>query len=274
MRRRGKRPRLSIDGAPCTTPNWRSHIRYRIYELEYLAAKIEGKPLYQLLGARGSQMVELYDGSIYIDDLEADDDEAVEIFREEVRTGREYGYRNFKIKIGRGAQWMPVMEGLERDILVIRTVWEAAGEDAKIMVDANNGLTLNIAKEILERCAGMDLYWFEEPFAEDTAFNEALKGFIRENGYDTLVADGESNPPPNFFEMVQQGQIDVVQHDFRAMGLTWWKATAAMIEPWGARCAPHCWGPLSNATLTPILPLRFPTLLFWKRPRATCPALS
>lgn len=206
-----------------------------------LAAKIEGKPLYELLGARGSRTVELYDGSIYIDDLEAGDEEAVEIFRGEVQCGKEYGYRNFKIKIGRGAQWMLVMEGLERDILVIRTVREAAGADAKIMVDANNGMTLNIAKEILERCAGMDLYWFEEPFAEDRPFNEAFKGFIRENGYSTLVADGKSSPPPDFFDMVQKGHIDVVQHDFRAKGLTWWKATAAMIEPWGARCAPHCW---------------------------------
>ncbi len=34
----------------------------------------------------------------------------------------------------------------------------------------------------------------------------------------------------------------MVQHDFRAEGLSWWKATAARIEPWGARCAPHCWG--------------------------------
>ena len=72
-----------------------------------LAAKIERKPLYQLLGARGSRAVELYDGSVYIDDLKAGDEEAVEIFREEVRCGREYGYRNFKIKIGRGHSGCP-----------------------------------------------------------------------------------------------------------------------------------------------------------------------
>ena len=26
------------------------------------------------------------------------------------------------------------------------------------------------------------------------------------------------------------------------MGLTRWRETAARIEPWGAVCAPHCWG--------------------------------
>ena len=208
-----------------------------------LAARLEGVPLYRLLGARGSREVELYDGSVYIDDLDADDARAREIFREEVATGHRYGYRNFKIKIGRGARWMPTAAGLERDVLVIHTVREAAGPDAKILVDANNGGTLNSTKDTLDACADAGLYWFEEPFGEDPALNADLKRFIRDRGYATLVADGESGPPPpTFFAMVEAGDIDVVQHDFRAMGLTWWKATAARIEPWGARCAPHCWG--------------------------------
>ena len=208
-----------------------------------LAARLQGVPLYRLLGARGSRAVELYDGSIYIDDLEADDAQAREIFREEVRTGHGYGYRNFKIKIGRGARWMPTAAGLARDLLVIHTVREAAGPDAKIMVDANNGGTLNSTRDTLDACADAGIHWFEEPFAEDPELNADLRRFIRERGYATLVADGESGPPPpGFFAMVEAGDIDVVQHDFRAEGLSWWKATAARIEPWGARCAPHGWG--------------------------------
>ena len=208
-----------------------------------LVAKLSGQPLYQLLGARGSREVEVYDGSVYIDDEEATDEEAVEIFKDEVKTGHDYGYKNFKIKIGRGARWMPIMEGLERDVLVIQTIREAAGPESKILIDANNGTTLNIAKEILKRCVDVGVYWFEEPFPEDRSFNEAFKSFIQESGYDALVADGESGPPPpNFFDMVEKGWIDVVQQDFRAKGLTWWRETADMIDKWGAQCAPHCWG--------------------------------
>ena len=207
-----------------------------------LVARLAGFPLYKLLGARGSREVELYDGSIYIDDLEATDDEALQLFHEEVRSGQQYGYRNFKIKIGRGARWMPIAEGLDRDVLVIHAVREAAGPDAKILIDANMGTTLNIAREILRRCADVGIYWFEEPFAEDAAINQALKEFIRENDYDTLVADGEFAPPPNYFNIVEQGWIDVVQHDFHSYGLSWWRHTADHIEPWGALCAPHTWG--------------------------------
>ena len=111
------------------------------------------------------------------------------------------------------------------------------------MIDANNGMTLNIAKEILRRCADLDIYWLEEPFPEDPGYNEPLRAFIDENGYRTLVADGESGPPPpTFFDMVEKGTINVVQQDFRRYGLTWWKSAAERIKPWGARCAPHCWG--------------------------------
>ncbi len=207
-----------------------------------LVARLLDMPLYRLLGARGSRRVPLYDASIYIDDLELDDDGAKRLFDAEVTSGWEHGYRHFKIKVGRGARWMDTDPGLRRDALVVKAVREAAGVEAKIMIDANMGNTLNTAMRTLELCADCDLYWFEEPFAEDRALNEALKMFIEENNWDTLVADGEFAPPPYFFDLVRDGWIDVVQHDFHALGLSWWRQTAATIEGWGGRCAPHTWG--------------------------------
>ena len=206
-----------------------------------LAAKLSDQPLYRLLGARGSREVGVYDGSIYMNDLGATDDQAAEIIRDSVRSGQARGYGHFKIKIGRGARWMPIMEGLERDILVIHAVRVAAGPDAKIMIDTNSGGTLNTTKETLRQCADVGIYWFEEPFHEQRSLVQDLHEFIEENGYGTFIADGESSPPKNFFDMVEAGWIDVVQQDFRLEGLTWWKATADRIEPWGALCGPHCW---------------------------------
>jgi L-alanine-DL-glutamate epimerase-like enolase superfamily enzyme len=208
-----------------------------------LVARMMDLPLYRLLGARGKRQVEVYDGSIYIDDLAATDEEQVkDIFRAEVATGHEHGYLNFKIKIGRGARWMPTHEGLKRDELVIRTVRAAAGPKAKVLIDANMGNTLNTAIALLDACADVGIYWFEEPFAEDAPLNQALKEHIVENDWDTLIADGEFSPPPNFFDMVERGLIDVVQHDFRVKSLTWWRETAARLEQWDVLCAPHCWG--------------------------------
>lgn len=199
-------------------------------------------PLYKLLGARGNRQVELYDGSIYIDDLESSNAQVKDIFEAEVQNGQEHGFRNFKIKVGRGARWMSTNAGLERDALVIQTVRKAAGSDAKIMIDANMGNTLNTAIELLSACADANIFWFEEPFAEDRPLNQALKEFIVDNDFETLVADGEFAPPPYFFSLVEDGLIDVVQHDFRQYGLTWWRATAGRLEQWDVLCAPHTWG--------------------------------
>ncbi|NLD74896.1 MAG: hypothetical protein GX649_19525, partial [Chloroflexi bacterium] len=209
-----------------------------------LAARMAGLPLYRLLGGRGSREVEVYDGSIYIDDVGKSDEEAVAIYREEVAVGQAHGFRHFKVKVGRGAYWMPTEEGLARDALVIHTVREAAGPDARVLIDANMGNTVNTAIDLLRRTREDRVYWFEEPFYEDRPANERLKAFLREEGLDTLVADGEYHPPDYFFDLVREGLIDVVQHDLRAWGLSWWIATAHRIEPWGARCGPHCWGSL------------------------------
>ncbi len=207
-----------------------------------LTARLMHLPLYKLLGARGKRQIELYDASIYIDDLELSDSEAISLFRSEIESGQENGYKHFKVKVGRGARWMEPEAGLQRDALVIRTVRQACDPGARLLIDANMGNTLNSAKALLDLCADVGIYWFEEPFAEDRPLNQALKEYLVEQDWDTLIADGEFAPPPSFFSMVEEGLIDVVQHDFRLSGLTWWRAVAAELEMWDVLCAPHTWG--------------------------------
>ena len=207
-----------------------------------LVARLLGLPLFRLLGARGSRQVPVYDASIYIDDLELDDAHARELFTQEVRSGQAHGYHHFKVKVGRGARWMAPTAGLDRDALVVAAVREAAGEQAHVMIDANMGNTFNSACDLLLACSEADIYWFEEPFAEDAPLNQALKEFIEENGLRTLIADGEFAPPPYFFDLIEQGWIDIAQQDFHIYGLTWWRDMAARVEACAGRCAPHTWG--------------------------------
>lgn len=207
-----------------------------------LVARLLDLPLFRLLGARGSRKVPVYDASIYIDDLELDDAGARELFTQEIEAGQAAGFHHFKVKVGRGARWMEPAAGMARDALVVETVRDTMDETALLMIDANMGNTLNSACDMLLACAPANIYWFEEPFAEDRALNRALKDFIEENGLRTLVADGEFAPPPYFFDLVEEGLIDVVQQDFRACGLTWWRQTAARVEGVAGRCAPHTWG--------------------------------
>jgi len=71
----------------------------------------------------------------------------------------EGGFQGLKLRLGR--------ERLADDVASIRAVRDAVGEDVKLMVDFNQGLSLGDA---IHRCHGLDdhgLYWFEEPIAYD-----------------------------------------------------------------------------------------------------------
>ena len=48
---------------------------------------------------------------------------------------------------------MELEKGTRRDIAIIRAVRKAVGPDCPIMIDANNGYNLNLAKRVLDETA-------------------------------------------------------------------------------------------------------------------------
>ena len=120
-----------------------------------LLGVLKGLPVYELVAGAEARVskplrVPCYDTSLYLDDLHLDsDEEGAALIAEEARYGYEHNQRNFKIKVGRGARFMPLEKGTGRDIAVIKAVREAVGRGARIMIDANNGYNLNLAKRIL-----------------------------------------------------------------------------------------------------------------------------
>ena len=107
------------------------------------------------------------------------------------------------------------MAGTRRDIRVIHAVRAAVGADAPIMIDANNGYNLNLAKQVLEETASAGVYWIEEPFHEDGRLYAAFKEWMAARGIETLIADGEGAASPSLLDWARQGLIDVVQYDIR-----------------------------------------------------------
>ena len=209
-----------------------------------LAAKVEGRPVYACLApATAPLRVPCYDTSLYMDDLHlASDEEAAELLAAETRAGLACGHRAFKIKTGRGARHMPVEEGTRRDIAVIRAVRAAAGEGAILMIDANDGYTLNLAKRVLAETADCRIYWLEEPFHEDHALYEDLQAWLRAEGLPTLIADGEGEASPNLLAWAQAGLVNVVQYDLLSYGFSDWLALGAKLDGWGVHSAPHHYG--------------------------------
>ena len=120
-----------------------------------LAAKVERKPLYILLGERfrnGEVDDEVYvyaAGGYYYPGKNLDG------LKDELRSYRDMGFSEFKMKIG-GA---PLKEDLNR----IEAALEVAGEGRALAVDANGRYDLKAALECEEAIAQYKLKWYEEP---------------------------------------------------------------------------------------------------------------
>lgn len=219
------------------------------YPLWDLAGRLVGRPVYALaaeaVGAPvpASLRVRCYDTSLYMDDLHLErDDEAAALLASEAADGYALGHRAFKIKVGRGARWMPPDAGMRRDIAVIRAVRAAVGPDAALLLDANNGWNLNLTKHALTATGDCNIHWMEEPFHEDAVLYRDLKEWLRAEGLPTLIADGEGEASPSLLRWAREGLVDVVQYDVFGHGLTRWLATGRQLDEWGARSAPHHYG--------------------------------
>ena len=206
------------------------------------------KPVYELAALNPDKIkngfsAPCYDTTIYFDELYIKDDKAaVNFILDEVKQGLARNFRNFKIKIGRCGMWMELHEGLRRDIDIVNGIRGLAGKDAKLMVDANNGYNLNIAKEFLLATKEANVYWLEEAFHEDSSLYSNLKTWMKGNGINTLIADGEGDASPRLIDWAKKGLIDVVQYDLRGYGFFNWMELSKELAPYKTLCAAHNYG--------------------------------
>jgi L-alanine-DL-glutamate epimerase-like enolase superfamily enzyme len=211
-----------------------------------LAGKALGKPAYELLGGKGPERIKVYDGSIYFADLLPENaDKPLDRFKEEIDMGLAIGHRAFKIKLGRGAKWMERKAGDERDVAVLKTIRSHGGPDLVLGVDANNGYDLAGTKRLLDELPEFNFAFMEEMFEEQVDQCLELKAFIRERGWKTLVADGETQSKLEAFKpFIESRSIDVLQGDMNHFGFEGILTEAGWAQPAGIQVAPHNWGSL------------------------------
>ena len=211
-----------------------------------LAGRALGKPVHELLGGKGPRQVPVYDGSIYFADLLPQyADRPLDRFKEEIDQGLARGHRGFKIKIGRGAKWMPAEEGYRRDKEVLATIRRHAGPDVALGVDANNGYDLARTRQLLTDLPDIDLAFLEEMFPEKMEECLALKAFLKGRGLKALVADGETQGSLEPLKPFMEARaIDIYQMDMNRFGFEGILAEAACARQFGLLVGPHNWGSL------------------------------
>jgi len=219
--------------------------------LHDLAGVALNKPVYALLGRDQPFTTKYYSGMIYFDDLEpAHAPGGIDKVLANCRYDYDYGYRQFKLKIGRGHRWMAQKEGLARDIEVTKAVAKAF-PDCEILVDGNNGFTVNEFTAYLEGIGNTPLFWIEEPFHETVEDYRKLREWMAKANVKSLLAEGEADPDPALLDtLMQQKLMDVHISDIEGLGFTNWRKLMPSLIQYGVQASPHAWGSLLKSFYT------------------------
>ena len=169
-----------------------------------IIGKAMGKPAYELIGACYRKEIRAYASSLFGDTVKETGDMA-----------REYVDQGFTaVKFG----WEPIGDDPEQDVALVKEIRQAVGPDIDVMIDAGLVWDAKTAIQMARRFSDYNIYWLEEPLHPDD-----LDGYARlSKGTDVRIAAGEEESSRHsYIDLMDRGQIDVVQIDItRCGGLT------------------------------------------------------
>jgi mandelate racemase len=169
-----------------------------------------GRPLAQLLGA-SPRPIRAYDSYGVVDPIADEKD---------LRRSLEQGFRGIKIKGGDG--------DAANDERMVKGVRKLIGPDIALMIDFNQSLDPAESISRIARLAPYDLYWVEEPVAQ-----ENLQGLadVRRESSISIQAGENWWFPRGFAEAIAVGASDFIMPDLMKVGgVTGWMRVAAQAE--------------------------------------------
>ena len=191
-----------------------------------LCAKLEKKPLYQIIGSKKDFPKIYASGGSVICSKEEIEQESVKVL--------DYGFQGYKIRVGL-QEW---------DIDQSRI--QAMGDSSIIkMVDAINGTriptwSLNEVEEKIPFLESQNIYWLEEPLYPDEYANYAKL----QNKCSFHIAAGEAySGYGEFKNLIDIGKINIIQFDAcHSGGISLCKKVSEYAEKNKRKNAIHVWG--------------------------------
>lgn len=183
--------------------------------------KALGQPVWKLLGSSGKE-VPVYGSGGW---LSYSDDELLE----EVSDYKARGFKAVKIKVGSA--------DIERDISRMHKVRAKLGKEARIMIDANQGLGLASALKLAREAEKIGIFWFEEPINHtDYAGFQTLR---EKTDISIAMGEREYDSEP-LKELIRRNAIDLWQPDLiRIGGVEAWRESAALAKMYHIPVLPH-----------------------------------
>lgn len=184
-------------------------------------AKTLQQPIWKLFGQTADR-VPVYGSGGW---LSYSDEELLE----EVTGYKKRGFTAVKVKVG--------SPELERDIERLHKVREAVGPQLKIMMDANQGMSLPNAIALSTLAAKIGIHWFEEPVGHtDYAAYQLLR---QKTGIALAMGEREYDMEP-LKELIARNALDLWQPDLiRIGGVEAWRESAMLAHAYHLPVLPH-----------------------------------
>jgi L-alanine-DL-glutamate epimerase-like enolase superfamily enzyme len=187
-----------------------------------MTARRQGIPLWKLLGGTSAgNRVRIYASGL-----------GPARVAEEALRQHEAGYRAFKFKVGFGAR---------QDVAAFREIRDALGDEAVVMVDANQAWSPAEAVARIAELAPYRPLWVEEPIPADEPF-PAWEALARESSV-PLAAGENLRGIDEFRRILERGIIAFVQPDVAKWGgISGCREVALEARRYGAQFCPHWLG--------------------------------
>jgi D-galactarolactone cycloisomerase len=191
-----------------------------------LLARTERRPLHALLGGKLRDRVGVYAAGPYL----KPGGDPYRAFATEAESYAKANLRAVKAKIG----VTPADD--ERAVGMLR---HAVGDEASLMVDANQGLSARVAIETAQRLRPHGLLWFEEPVPPEDL--DGYRLFAAHSGI--APSGGEALGELTAFRNLLECGVTVLQPDLSICGgFCVALEAAALARAYGAALVPHVWG--------------------------------
>ena len=192
-----------------------------------LKGKILGQPISVLLGGRKRESIQAYATGMYFSDTP----DLPKKLADEALSYKEKGFKVMKMKVGLT---------IEQDILHVKKVREAIGNDIRLAVDSNHAYSLVEATRLARKIEEFDISWFEEPLSP-----ENYEGYAELRKRTSIpISGGECEYlRAGFYQLFKSKSVDIAQPDICAAGgITEVKKIIAMAQTFGVDFIPHSWG--------------------------------
>jgi L-alanine-DL-glutamate epimerase-like enolase superfamily enzyme len=200
-----------------------------------LRGKAAGLNVSRLLGAVTTSVPIYASGGLWLSS-------SIDALQTEADAFRAQGFRAMKTRVG--------SRDHAGDVARIRALRQAVGPDVKLMVDANQQMSLPQALRMGRALEEFNLTWFEEPLPYWNHEGEAALSAA----LDTPIASGETvHTSRGILEMLKQRSADILMPDLQRMGgATEFLKAAHLAEAYDTPISSHLFSEMSLSLLATL----------------------